>query len=479
MTLHDIYSDYITEDKKYECKGRLSRDNVLGWLKTVCGFANSKGGILFVGVEDKTGNLLGLDSKDVDKEKLFFYKTVKEHISSPVEINTSVIEYTIREKKLFVLLFVVEEAKMKPVILNYQGMPMIFVRRDGFTSPATVEEVVMLSTSNDKLSYDKSITDVKFNKDDFTILYKFYFDQTGLELSQKQLASIDFFSKEGYLSRGALLFKDDYKGNNSKVTCTTYQGKNRGDDRIVSSKSFSGDLISAYRFIYGFVDQWMNHGFIKLDNKRIDTQSYPSRSLFEAIINSLAHRDYFIDGSEIHVDLFINRLVISSPGNMYSSMDDIKTYKLDSFSSRRRNEIISNVFVLAKAMEAKGTGFEKILEDYKGKDDRHRPFIFTKNNTFSIVLPDLTYEDGVDFDDDSLEITKNSDLLGKYGSSILCYCYGTSRSVKEIATYLGVSDSSFFRKNILGNLVNDGLLTEESLSKGKRYLTNRENVKLR
>lgn len=50
---------------------------------------------------------------------------------------------------------------------------------------------------------------------------------------------------------------------------------------------------------------------------------------------------------------------------------------------------------MCKAMEDKGTGFEKILEDYKNVDLKYKPFIFAKNNQFSIVLPDLTNKDGV------------------------------------------------------------------------------------
>lgn len=109
----------------------------------------------------------------------------------------------------------------------------------------------------------------------------------------------------------------------------------------------------------------------------------------------MAHRDYFLSGSAIYVDLFKNRLVISSPGCFFGTGDMKKTYKLDSFISNRRNELICDIFIMCKAMEDKGTGFEKILEDYKNVDLKYKPFIFAKNNQFSIVLPDLTNKDGV------------------------------------------------------------------------------------
>lgn len=52
-------------------KARLDRDNVLGWLKTVAGFANANGGSLYIGAEDKSHKLLGFELNDADKERNF------------------------------------------------------------------------------------------------------------------------------------------------------------------------------------------------------------------------------------------------------------------------------------------------------------------------------------------------------------------------------------------------------------------------
>ena len=47
-------------------------------------------------------------------------------------------------------------------------------------------------------------------------------------------------------------------------------------------------------------------------------------------------------------------------------------------------------------MEAAGTGFDKIVEDYKDADEKHRPFISSASDHFTLVLPDLTYVDGIE-----------------------------------------------------------------------------------
>ena len=50
---------------------------------------------------------------------------------------------------------------------------------------------------------------------------------------------------------------------------------------------------------------------------RVDRPDYAERAITEAIVNALIHRDYILLGSEIHIDMFDDRLEIQSPGGMY------------------------------------------------------------------------------------------------------------------------------------------------------------------
>ena len=60
MYLEELTGRIQLENHEMECKARLDRENVQGWLKTVCGFSNAEGGTLFIGVEDKSNKLIGL-----------------------------------------------------------------------------------------------------------------------------------------------------------------------------------------------------------------------------------------------------------------------------------------------------------------------------------------------------------------------------------------------------------------------------------
>ena len=94
------------------------------------------------------------------------------------------------------------------------------------------------------------------------------------------------------------------------------------------------------------------------------------------------------------------------------------------------------------------------------------------------MLPDLTYEEGTqDNDIPALEFIPAANGT-RHDKAVLGYCYGAARTAKEIAAFLGISDSSYLRKNVLENLVSEGCLIEMKIGRGKAYKTNPESVRL-
>ena len=94
------------------------------------------------------------------------------------------------------------------------------------------------------------------------------------------------------------------------------------------------------------------------------------------------------------------------------------------------------------------------------------------------MLPDLTYEAGTQDDDiPALEFIPVANGT-KHDKAVLGYCYATARTTKEIAVYLGISDSSYLRKSILENLVSAGCLIQMTIGRAKAYKTNPESVRI-
>ncbi len=479
MYLEEITNEIMLENDRFECKSVLNREDSVGWLKTIAGFANAVGGSFFIGVEDKTNKLIGFDRKEADNERNYFNNQVNEHLVPRPQLKLSFLPYKVREEERYIIRVNVPESTIKPVVLKYKGIPSIFMRRDGFTNGATYEEIIEMSIKSKNTQYDIQVSDEKYDFNKITKLREFYREHTdGRELKEKALRSMGFMNEDNYLLNGAVLFLDDYAGKKTEVMCSVYSGFNKGSQRIVTVNRFNGNITDTIKYIVDFINQRMNHTMIKQSDKRINVDAFPSRALFEGVINAVAHRDYYLDGTQIQIDLYRDRLEISSPGGFYRGERFGKTYDLSGIISKRRNELITGVLVACNVMEASGTGFDKITEEYAAVDEAHKPYIYSSSDHFTLVLPDLTYENGVK-DDGLSEVAFAPVPNGsEHDEKILSFCYHQARKASEIAGVLGISDSSYFRSDILENLVSNGYLEKSKLSRAYYYKTNHEVVSL-
>ncbi len=477
MVLSDIIGGLIYENAETECKSILDRSDVVGWLKSVAGFANAAGGTLYVGVEDKTNKLIGFDMKAADNERNFFNNQVNEHLIPHPQMSITFLPYKVKNSERYIIKIEIPESAVKPVILKYKNIPSIFMRRDGFTNGATYEEIIDMSVKSKGTQYDVLVTDEKYFKEDFSELFEYYKGHNdGKELTEKKLRSMGFMDENGYLTNGAVLFKNNYSDSKTAIQCSAFAGINKGSERIVTLNRFNGNLIKGIENIMDFVTLRMNHTIIKKDDSRVNIDAYPRRALFEGVINAIAHRDYYLDGTQIQVDMFKDRLEISSPGSFYRGEKIGKTYDLSGIISKRRNEIISSVLVACNVMEAAGSGFDKITEEYLDADEAHKPFIYSSSDHFTLVLPDLTYGDGVESEDYVEVVYVAIPNESEHDRRILSFCYNRPHKSAEIANYLGISDSTYFRKKVLDNLVQNGYLIKENISRAAYFRTNKEKV---
>lgn len=81
---------------------------------------------------------------------------------------------------------------------------------------------------------------------------------------------------------------------------------------------------------------------------------------------------YTVMGSEVHLDIYDDRLTVTSPGGMYNGML-IQNLDINDVSSERRNPILANVMAQLNYMEKRGSGLSRICNESKAlegyKDD--------------------------------------------------------------------------------------------------------------
>lgn len=120
---------------------------------------------------------------------------------------------------------------------------------------------------------------------------------------------------------------------------------------------------------------------------------YCERSVFEALVNALIHRDYLILGSEVHIDIYDDRLTITSPGGMADGTR-IQERDISDISSTRRNPVLADIFGRLGYMERQGSGFKKITESYHAAHnyrDELEPKFYSDASSFQVTLYNLNY----------------------------------------------------------------------------------------
>src|SRR3990170_523892 len=93
--------------------------------------------------------------------------------------------------------------------------------------------------------------------------------------------------------------------------------------------------------------------------RRQNIPEYPMKALREAITNAVMHRDWFMDGANVFVELYTDRIEVSSPGGLPKGMklSDLGT------KSVRRNELIADLLHRIDFIEKAGTGIRRIREE--------------------------------------------------------------------------------------------------------------------
>ena len=98
--------------------------------------------------------------------------------------------------------------------------------------------------------------------------------------------------------------------------------------------------------------------------------------------------DYMELGSEVHIDMFDDRLEIYSPGGMVGDIS-LKDIDLLNVPSKRRNPVLADIFGRLKYMERRGSGFKKIINSYEVQYNYTKelaPVFHSYNDDFTLIL---------------------------------------------------------------------------------------------
>ena len=342
------------ENTTCDFKESVERKQPKSWLKSVSAFANSMGGVLVFGVNDN-GETIGLDNAKSDAE--FISDRIKTFID-PVPDFELVTKPT--DNGRMILEVHVASGDITPYYYVNSGTHIAFVRIGDESVVANAHQLSALVLKGRNRTYDSLVTEYRYGEMTFDTLSKIYQKQTGLPFEEKLLQSFSLVTDEGFLTQAGVLFSDQCPYRHSSLYCTRWNGLEKDD--ALDSREYQGNLLTLLDAGIQFMTLHNKKGWIKLPNQRLDKPDYSDRALFEALVNALIHRDYSILGSEVHIDIYDNRLVIYSPGGMFDG-SLIQDRDLNEVPSKRRNPILADVFTQFGYMEKRGSGLRKIRNE--------------------------------------------------------------------------------------------------------------------
>ena len=459
MKLYEIIPAPEFEDFDIECKAVLNKeeDKIEGWAKSISAFSNSGEGHIFVGV-DNDFNAFGLDRSNVDLTKNLVLLTINRHIFPHVKVFFT--EMPLDNGK-YILDILVPSFPEVVCLRVGDYNEKVYIRENGASVPASVAQIIALGKR--KFGSDVNILDVTYEKKNYSHFLSLAknFRRDGSEPSVENLITLEALTEDGRVKEGLSMFADSYNSDDSLVMCRLWNGLDKGVDEAIDKKTFKGPLGDTLIEILNFIKRNSRSGFVKMDDgSRLDTHSYPDLAVREAVVNAIAHRDYSIANTQIDVDIYKDRLEISSPGSWLLSSSP-ENYSLLKIPSVRRNKIICACFEAAGLMEQSASGFKKIAKIYERFPNKV-PYLENHQDNFVVVLYDLLFEKDSEIPDDN-----------KYESEIVSFCTGFSRSREEIQRHLGIQSRSYLNMKILKPMLEKGLIrrTAPAKSPNVKYIT--------
>ena len=329
------------------------RDDI---LKTVCAFANTGGGVIYIGLDDKGRSVVLKDTK----------KLLEDIPNKIRDILGIVCDVKIIKKSGNPAIKIVTKKYTAPI--SYKGI--FYIRSGSTTSELRGMELTRFLLSRSGASWDSVIEPRSGIKDinvktvrHFQKLAETRFPFIAKEKDIKTVLQKLNLTKDSKLKRAAILLF----GINSKSYFTSafiQIGRFISESEVISTDVIEGNLFGQVEKTIEILRlKYLENRFFYEGIYRKEDLVYPEEALREAVINAVIHRDYI--GPHTQLRVYDNKLWLWNIGKL---SEEITINDLNKpHSSYPRNELLADVFFKAGFIESWGRGTLKIINKCKEK----------------------------------------------------------------------------------------------------------------
>ena len=386
------FEDLIGEATEYDKKSELEVKKPKSWLKSVSAFANTLGGSMIFGV-DNDGYAVGLENPERDAE--IISEKIKDRLD-PIPETLLRFHTTDNGQRLIVL--DVFEGNDTPYFYIGDGQTIAYIRVGNESVPAKSTDLKRLVLKGSNKRYDELPSGYYMKDYAFSKLRERYKVWNHKSFEDTFYESFNICGEDGQLTNVGALLADESPIRHSRVFCTRWGGLSKGGKRMdaIDSAEYSGSLITLLQEAQAFVKRNSRVMWNKAPTERIEYHDYLERPVQEALVNAFAHRDYLELGSEVHVDMYDDRLEIYSPGGMLDGTR-VQDQDIRHIPSRRRNPLLADLFEKLGYMERQGSGLKNICDEIEAAanyTEEFKPEFYSDHGQFTVTLWNMNYNSG-------------------------------------------------------------------------------------
>ena len=338
----------ITESETIETKRSLAQ--LKESLKSISSILNKhQKGILYFGIDPKGNPVKNLHSEKTLRD---VSQVISDNIEPKIYPSISLINYNNVD-----IIRVSFEGNQTP----YSAEGRYYIRVADEDKQMSAEELKKFILNNKDQRWDSSLNLSATIRDIDVAKVKNFCNIAGIKFSNISdvLESLNVYKNGRLLNAAVAIFAKIPKKYfpNIFLSCAVFATDTAST--IIDQKNIEGDLLYLMEQAEKYILQNIHIGMTVDGLYRNDVPELNKEALREAIINAFLHRDYY-DPDFISISIFKDRVEIKNPGDLFGGLTiPIITSRN---ISKRRNEVLADLFNRAHLGERKGRGIALIQE---------------------------------------------------------------------------------------------------------------------
>lgn len=376
MTIEDIKDR--PEGQTFDCKSVKIEPKALA--VPIVAMANADGGMLAIGISDKTRRIEGIDQHTAHVNELL--KVPFSLCIPSVNIKPEYIPCIDSEgKPNHVLLLHIPAS----ATLHANQADEVFMRVGDSSRKLGFEERMSLMYDKgeryfeDTAAYDATIEDIDFNYVQ-DLLNVIGYTKSPLEYLKENNNFITYKDGKEQISTACILLfgkKPQLFFPRARVRFIRYMGTEEKVGRemnVIKDVTFEGRIIDQIRKTIDYLEsQVKEHTYLGEKGVFVTDREYSPFVLQEMTVNSICHRDYSIKGTEIQIKMFDDRLVFETPGK-FPGIVRSDNIRHTHFS---RNPKIAEFLKAYKYVREFGEGVDRMCKELEAKGLHDPKYILT------------------------------------------------------------------------------------------------------